>query len=74
MTLRAIYQDGVFKPAGPVDLPDESVVELQATLVETGDSSQVRGLGAQTEIMDILSRRYNTGQTDAAARHDEHQP
>jgi len=27
-----------------------------------------------TEIYAILSRRFDTGETDVAARHNEHQP
>jgi predicted DNA-binding antitoxin AbrB/MazE fold protein len=29
MTVKAIYQDGVFKPASPVNLPDDAWVELE---------------------------------------------
>lgn len=29
---------------------------------------------AREEVMEILSRTYDTGRTDTAARHDEHQP
>ena len=75
MTLRAIYRNGVFKPAGPVDFPEESEVELEAKLLAPGGCDERgREEQAQKEILDILSHRYNTGQTDTAARHNEHQP
>jgi predicted DNA-binding antitoxin AbrB/MazE fold protein len=75
MTVRAIYENGVFKPAGPVDLPDKAEVELEARIVRP-DTPQGRAGSEQAgkEIFEVLSRRYRTGQTDAAARHNEHQP
>jgi len=75
MTVRAIYENGVFRPASPVDFPEKSEVELDARIVEP-DIPETRGQHeqAQKEIFEILSRRYNTGQTDTAERHNEHQP
>lgn len=29
MSFEAVYEDGVFKPLGKVDLPDHQIVELQ---------------------------------------------
>jgi predicted DNA-binding antitoxin AbrB/MazE fold protein len=75
MTVRAIYEDGVFKPSGPVDLPNNSVVELEATVVapmDANDGDQQEQ--ADKDIYEILSRHYHTGQTDTAERHNEHQP
>ena len=75
MTVRAIYEDGVFKPAGPVNLPEKAEVELEARIV--GPASPGNGGPADQadrEILEILSRRYRTGQRDTAQRHDEHQP
>ena len=75
MTVRAIYEDGVFKPSGPVDLPNNSVVELEATVVAPMDANNgYQQEQADKEIYEILSRRYHTGQTDTAERHNEHQP
>jgi predicted DNA-binding antitoxin AbrB/MazE fold protein len=74
MTVRAIYEDGVFKPAGPVNLPERAEVELDARLINVDSQSTVDANEiARKETMDILSRRYSTGQIDAAARHNEHQ-
>jgi predicted DNA-binding antitoxin AbrB/MazE fold protein len=72
MTVRAIYENGVFKPAGPVDLPDKAEVELEARLVQPQSHHVTEQ--ARQGVLEVLSRRYRTGQTDAAARHDEHQP
>lgn len=75
MTVRAIYENGVFTPASPVNLPEKSEVELEARVVEPDTpENRARHEQAQKEIYEILSRRYNTGQTDTAERHNEHQP
>ena len=75
MTLRATYVNGVFRPSAPVDLPEHSQVELEARLIEPGaQEKSARDEQAQKEIFEILSRRYHTGQTDTAERHNEHQP
>lgn len=36
-TVEAVYQDGVFKPTGAVDLPDNQRVRLQVEPVEAGE-------------------------------------
>jgi len=75
MTVRAIYEDGVFKPATPVDLPEKFVVELDARpVVPETPQKRDREEEARKEIHEILSRRYHTCQTDTAERHNEHQP
>jgi predicted DNA-binding antitoxin AbrB/MazE fold protein len=68
-TIEAIFEDGVFRPVVPVALPDKSRVQLQivnGTPTPTDDDMD--------EIYEILDRRYSTGITDLAARHNEHQP
>jgi predicted DNA-binding antitoxin AbrB/MazE fold protein len=67
MTVRAIYRNGVFEPQQAVGLPENSEVEVTFP----ADDASLNRNGSE-EIFEILSRRYNTGQTDAAARHDEH--
>jgi predicted DNA-binding antitoxin AbrB/MazE fold protein len=75
MTVRAIYENGVFKPSGPVDLPDRVEVDLEATIVSEDASLPTAPQEEPSQaIREILSRRYRTGQTDTAARHNEHQP
>jgi predicted DNA-binding antitoxin AbrB/MazE fold protein len=71
--IRAIFENGVFKPTEPVNLPERSSVEVR--VVGKPPLANENGRDAQRkELFDILSRDYDTGQTDAAARHDEHQP
>jgi predicted DNA-binding antitoxin AbrB/MazE fold protein len=66
MTVRAIYENGVFRPTEPVNLPERAEVEV--VLPETADD---QGLD---EIYRILGESYASGHTDTAERHNEHQP
>ena len=68
-TIEAIFENGVFRPVVPVALPDKSRVQLQ--IVNGEPAAEADDLEA---IYEILDRRYNTGITDLAARHNEHQP
>ena len=70
MTVRAIYANGVFKPQEKVDLPDNTEVSFEPRIV-AGDKAPT---AAMAKIYEILSRRYDTGQTDLAELHDDHQP
>ncbi|GMU24871.1 MAG: hypothetical protein AMXMBFR13_49420 [Phycisphaerae bacterium] len=69
-TIRAVYEQGVFRPRDPVDLPERAEVEFEPRLVDpTGDQ-----LAAMKRVYEVLSHRYDSGETDVAARHNEHQP
>ena len=70
MTVQAIYENGVFRPTQPVDLPDRTSVEFDPKVVPSQDDDAA----AQRRIYQLLSRSYDTGATDTAARHNEHQP
>jgi predicted DNA-binding antitoxin AbrB/MazE fold protein len=67
--IHAIYTDGIFRPLQPVNLPDSCEVEFEPHMVKTSEADA--GL---EEIYTILSERYDSGETDVAARHNEHQP
>ncbi|APW58655.1 antitoxin family protein [Paludisphaera borealis] len=74
-TIHAIYENGVFRPTTPVDLAEGSEVTIEAKSVVPASS----GPGESDEenmaaVYEILSHSYETGETDLAARHDEHQP
>ena len=69
--IHAVYEGGVFKPTEPVDLPEHCPVKVEPALDESEADRQDR---AQEEIYEILSHRYDTGDTNAAERHNEHQP
>jgi predicted DNA-binding antitoxin AbrB/MazE fold protein len=74
MTLRAVFKDGVFRPEGPVNLPDDTKVDLEFRLPE-GEVSEAGQISeGLAKIYAILGERYRSGHHDTAERHNEHQP
>jgi predicted DNA-binding antitoxin AbrB/MazE fold protein len=71
MTIKAIYENGVFRPTEPVDLPEKAEVEV---LLPADKKESMRRERARKDIMEVLLRRHNSGHHDTAARHNEHQP
>ena len=69
MTIQAVFENGVFRPTGLVELPEHAVVEFEPRVL-----SQVIDAPALDHIYDILERRFHSGEHDVAARHNEHQP
>lgn len=67
MTVRAIYENGVFRPTEPVDLPEKAEVEVLLPNTQPADPR----LDA---IYRIMGESYASGETDVAERHNEHQP
>jgi predicted DNA-binding antitoxin AbrB/MazE fold protein len=67
--IHTVYENGVFRPTEPVNLPESSEVEVEVRRVT--QASEEKHLAA---IYALLSTRYESGETDVAARHDEHQP
>lgn len=75
MTVKAIYQKGMFRPVQPVNLPENAEVELSiATGQPGGEQESAADRRAREEVLEILSHSYDTGQADTAARHNELQP
>lgn len=68
MTVHAVYENGVFRPREPVQLPEACEVEFEPRLVTPPVPGPLEG------IYGVLSQRFASGETDVAARHDEHQP
>lgn len=68
-TVRAIYEHGVFRPLEAVDLPESSEVLLEPHPIAPGFSP-----AGKRRVYEILAQRFDSGETDVAARHDEHQP
>lgn len=68
-TIHAIFENGVFRPTEPVELPEASHVVFEPKLVEP-----VQPIPSLDDVYTLLSRRFEGGQDDVAARHDEHQP
>ena len=67
--VHAVYENGVFRPKGHVDLPDPCEVEFEQQLVHPNQDER-----SLADVYTILSERYQSGETDVSARHDEHQP
>lgn len=76
--IHAIYENGVFRPLEPVDLPDRTAVEFEPRVRSSSAQEDQPSAPPMSEglakIYAILGERYDSGQTDTAARHNEHQP
>jgi predicted DNA-binding antitoxin AbrB/MazE fold protein len=68
-SIHAIFENGVFRPVGQVDLPDPCEVEFEPRLVQPSAADP-----GMDEIYAILAERFDSGESDVAARHNEHQP
>ena len=69
-TIHAVYERGVFRPLEPVEMAERTQVEFEPRPV-----AQAAQLDDPLEgIYAILSERYESGEENVAARHNEHQP
>jgi predicted DNA-binding antitoxin AbrB/MazE fold protein len=74
-TIHAIYENGVFRPIEAIDLPELTTVEFEPRVVNEPATSDPGHMSeGLAKIYEILGRRYSSGHTDTAARHNEHQP
>ena len=75
MTIRAVFENGVFRPTEKVEFPDPCEVEIDVRQVKveppTTQAPMSEGLA---KIYEILGRRHSSGEHDVAERHNEHQP
>lgn len=69
-TVHAVFANGVFRPYDPVALPEGCEVEFDPRIVRDPDGEG----DALPRVYEILSRRFESGEHDVAARHNEHQP
>lgn len=66
MTIRAIFEDGVFRPKEAVDLPDRCEVEFEPrVLTSPAIEDHLDGVYA------ILSQSFATNDPHLAERHNE---
>ena len=73
MTVKAIYENGLFRPLKPVNLPERAEVDVVLP-EEAADAAELaRQEEGRKRVMEILSLRFRSGQTDLAERHNEHQ-
>ena len=69
-TIHAVYEKGVFRPIEKVLLPEQTEVEFEPRPVQRPANPDA----SLDAIYGILSERFQRGESDVAARHDEHQP
>ena len=69
MTVQAVFENGVFRPTGQVAIPEHCLVEFEPRIVGAPAKTQ-----AAPTVYDVLDQRFESGERDVAARHDEHQP
>jgi predicted DNA-binding antitoxin AbrB/MazE fold protein len=69
MTIRAVFENGVFRPTEKVEIPDHCVVEIDVRQVK--DSATTPTLD---DVYAILGKRHCSGEHDLAEKHNEHQP
>lgn len=76
MTVRAVFENGVFRPMDTIDLAEGTVVELQVVeeAVDVGSLVPPGTDEGLVRVYEILGRRFNSGHHDTAERHNEHQP
>lgn len=67
--IHAVYENGVLRPKEPIDLPELSEVEVEVRSVSPGSGGE-----RLDAIYAVLEARFESGEPDVAARHDEHQP
>ncbi|HUO07705.1 MAG TPA: antitoxin family protein [Phycisphaerae bacterium] len=81
MVVKAIYENGVFKPTEKVTLPEHTHVEFEPRITEEAASEPaLEGVNLTPQGMDkiyeILGMRFNDPNSpgNLAERHNEHQP
>ena len=73
-TVHAVFENGVFRPVQPVNLPERTPVELELRVPDEQVPTRATMSEGLAKVYEILGERYNSGYTDTAARHNEHQP
>ena len=75
--ITAIFEKGIFRPVNPVMLPEGSPVQVEIPAPSNEATPPERTPEEEAHIdrvYEILSRRFDGGEKEIAARHDEHQP
>lgn len=68
--IHAIFENGVFRPVERVNLPEQCHVEFEPRVVANGEPRR----DAMQAVYSVLAQRFESGESDVAARHNEHQP
>ena len=72
-TIRGIVDHDTIRLVTPLSLPQGAEIEFEPRLARSSDDAQLIGCPAE-KLVEILSRSYDTGETDLAARVDELDP
>jgi predicted DNA-binding antitoxin AbrB/MazE fold protein len=67
-TIHAIFENGVFRPVVPVQLPEHCEVVFEPRVLNGETKQDLAGIFA------VLDERFDTGEHDLAASVDELQP
>lgn len=70
VTIHAVYENGVFRPIEPVNLPDSCEVEVEVRQIKQEPKASPMSEGL-AKIYALLGVRYNSGYGDTATRHNE---
>jgi predicted DNA-binding antitoxin AbrB/MazE fold protein len=76
-TIHAIFENGVFRPTVPVDLPEHQECDLLVAPAAKNGAAAPEIVFSQSglkKVYELLSERFESGFTETAARHNEHQP
>lgn len=73
VTIHAVYENGVFRPIEPVNLPERCEAEVEVRQIKKEQKAAPLSEGL-ANIYALLGERYSSGNSDTAARHNEHQP
>lgn len=75
-TIPAVFENGVFRPTAPVDLPEGTPVQIHAPTRDALDRTAVQAdvPDGLLKVYECLAQSFETGDACAAARHNEHQP
>ena len=68
-TIHAVFENGVFRPTHHVELPESSEVEFEPRVLNQSEDPIHR-----QRVQEFLAARFNSGQSEISARHNEHQP
>src|SRR5437867_1451045 len=68
MTIKAIYEDGVFKPVEKVLLPEHT--EVNVSFPTGGPTDEADPIKRQARLWELLSQRFDGGDPRVAEKHN----
>ena len=71
MTIKAVYENGLFKPIDRVVLPEHTRVDVSLPSATDITEDPVQ---RQAALWKMLDQRFDGGDPRVAERHNEHQP